>query len=140
MDEIVEKIEKKPEIQFELKKKKKASKPRYSADEDRIIMDEAMKYPDNMSHGFSEAASKLENRSTSQVSSRYYYLVNTKKQKSVVMTVSKAGFSTNKVTKKINGNFKRQEPLKPLIVMFKQLLEMDDEARKKIKQFLESIE
>ena len=120
--------------------KKKRTFKGYTPIEEGIIMDLVMLYPDNMAHAFSEAAKKLKGRSVESVSQKYYYMINKGKVKSPVVTGSSAGFSTNKSTPRVKGLFKRKEPLQPLIAIFKQLLECDPGQRKKILDFLKSIE
>jgi hypothetical protein len=120
--------------------KKKKSLKAYSRAEDSIILELVTLYPDNLAHAFAEAASRLKTREERSIASRYHYMVRAGKVKSPVLTGSSAGFSANKTTKRMNGKFKRKEPLQPLIVIFKQLLECDPIQRKKISEFLKSIE
>lgn len=112
----------------------------YSKAEEQIILDAVSLYPDNLAHAFSEAALKIKDRKIESISSKYYYMVREKKVKSPVVTGSSVGFSSTKTTKRVNGTFKRKEPLQPLIVIFKQLLEFDPIQRKKISEFLKDIE
>jgi len=130
-----------PEIvQFEQKKKNKTGVPAYTKAEDRLILDEVMKYPDNIAHGCNLASKKLKNRKPSSVQSRYYYLVRKDSKMSVVMTGSAAGFANSKTNPRKGGILTRKEPLKPIAVMIKQLLELHPEERQKIKDFLTLIE
>lgn len=120
--------------------KKKIKLISYTANEDRLILDTVSLYPDNMAHAFSEASKKLKTRSKTSVTSRYNYLIRKGKAKSPVITGSSAGFSSKKTNKRVKGHFKREEPLQPLIVIFKQLLECDPIQRRKVLEFLKSIE
>ena len=141
MDKQVEtkEIVVKPEmVQFELKKKK--SPPAYTKAEDQIILDLVMQYPDNISHGCSLASKKLKNRKPSSIQARYYYLVRKDSKKSVIINGSSAGFSHKKVNPTKGGVIQRNEPLKPLAVMIKQLLEFNPEERKKVQEFLKMLE
>jgi hypothetical protein len=120
--------------------KKNRSVKKYSVIEEQIIMDLVMLYPDNMAHAFSEASKKLKNRAKHSIAQKYYSMINKGSKKSPVVTGSAAGFSANKSTKRVKGQFIRKEPLQPLIVIFKQLLECDPVQRKKIMEFLKTIE
>lgn len=132
-------LEAKPEIvQFELKKKK--TPPAYTKAEDQIILDQVMQYPDNISHGCNQAAKKLKNRKPSSIQARYYYLVRKDSKKSVIINGSAAGFSNKKVNKTKGGVIQRNEPLKPLAVIIKQLLEFNPEERRKVQEFLKMLE
>jgi len=121
-------------------KVKKTMPDRYSPSEDKLILDMVMRYPDNLRHGFREASKKLKNRKHCSVSARYYYLISSGKEKSNVITASPVGFSNNKVAKTKDGKLMRKEPLQPLSVMIKQLLDMNPGERKKIAEFLKLIE
>jgi len=136
MDTQVKEVEQKIEPIL----KKKVVRNNYSAHEDQLIMDEVLKYPDNLRHGFAEAAKKLKNRKVSNVSSRYYYLVGKKGKDSGVLTGSAVGFSNKKNNQTKGGILTRQEPLKPLSVIIKQLLEFHPEERRKVQEFLKLIE
>lgn len=111
----------------------------YSKTEDQIIMDIAMQYPDNLAHAFKQIGKKI-HRKQSSVSARYYYLTRKDSNKSVVVTGSAAGFSRSKVSQSRNGKLLRKEPLQPLIVIFKQLLDFNPKERKKIIEFLKTID
>jgi hypothetical protein len=112
----------------------------YSRAEDSIILELVMLYPDNLAHAFQQASTKLKVRDEKSIASRYHYMVRKGKIKSPVITGSSAGFSNKKTNKRIKGHFKRNEPLQPLIVIFKQLLECDPVQRKKVFEFLKAIE
>lgn len=122
-----------------ISKKVKASAA-YTKAEDQLILDTVMQFPDNMAHAFSIVASKLKNRKVTSIGSRYHYMIRKGKHKSNIITGSPAGFAANKTTKRQNGHFQRKEPLQPLIVVFKQLLDLNQGERKKILDFLKSIE
>lgn len=123
-----------------LKKKKNTPGPAYTKAEDQLILDTVMQYPDNMAHAFSIVAAKLKNRKVTSIGSRYHYIVRKDKSKGKIVTGSAAGFTGKKTNKRINGHFHRKEPLQPLIVVLKQILDLDPGQRKKISEFLRTIE
>lgn len=120
--------------------RKKVQPPRYTKDEDKLILDIVQLYPDNLKHGFRQAALKLKDRKICSISSRYYYLIKSKKTKGIIVTGSAVGFSANKNTQSKNGKLMRKEPLRPLTVVFKQLLDLNPSELKKIKEFINAIE
>jgi len=119
---------------------KKITLKGYTKDEDTIIMDTVALFPDNLRHAFDQAARKLKNRKPQNISARYYYIIRGGKKKSPILTGSVAGFKQGKSTARVKGIFKREEPLKPLIVVIKQLLDLSAEDRKKVVELLKTLE
>lgn len=111
----------------------------YTQKEIDIIVEELQAYPENKQHAFKMASERLINRTHSSIH-MYYYNILSKKQ-TITTTGSAVGFTSNtkNVKRNADGNFERQEPLKPMFVILRQLLSLQPSELKKVKLILEEV-